>query len=273
MVLCETSVAKKWKLRSEVVSIEFVGWHLGRKIGTSGQKTSYILCFPHSVPSVGAAGKVGILLAIMAAFPFRVFQVFAWVHVAHESPERGGWPFFWVFEDFGQQTAAGGQFWSSRGDFKFDVLIVDIYFQFHSEMSKPQYNCIYCGQFMTTREANRIHIQQECLERPDAALPCACLFCGLRFPSKASLRVHLSRWCKEKWFSLFFWCFLLMKYMTLYWYSAAVQHLFLGAISNFATGFQKVNVSQNKMSKGCLYIPIYKDWHFLCIFSNALWWY
>ena len=48
---------------------------------------------------------------------------------------------------------------------------------------------------------------------------------------------------------------------------------FLGAISNFATGFQKVNVSQNKMSKGCLYIPIYKDWHFLCIFSNALWWY
>ena len=132
-----------------------------------------------------------------------------------------------------------------------------IYFQFHSEMSKPQYNCIYCGQFMTTREANRIHIQQECLERPDAALPCACLFCGLRFPSKASLRVHLSRWCKEKWFSLFFWCFLLMKYMTLYWYSAAVQHLFLGAISNFATGFQKVNVSQNKMSKGCLYIPIY----------------
>ena len=148
-----------------------------------------------------------------------------------------------------------------------------IYFQFHSEMSKPQYNCIYCGQFMTTREANRIHIQQECLERPDAALPCACLFCGLRFPSKASLRVHLSRWCKEKWFSLFFWCFLLMKYMTLYWYSAAVQHLFLGAISNFATGFQKVNVSQNKMSKGCLYIPIYKDWHFLCIFSNALWWY
>ena len=165
--------------------------------------------------------------------------------------------FFWVFEDFGQQTAAGGQFWSSRGDFKFDVLIVDIYFQFHSEMSKPQYNCIYCGQFMTTREANRIHIQQECLERPDAALPCACLFCGLRFPSKASLRVHLSRWCKEKWFSHFFWCFLLMKYMTLYWYSAAVQHLFLGAISNFATGFQKVNVSQNKMSKGCLYIPIY----------------
>ena len=115
--------------------------------------------------------------------------------------------------------------------------------------------------------------QQECLERPDAALPCACLFCGLRFPSKASLRVHLSRWCKEKWFSHFFWCFLLMKYMTLYWYSAAVQHLFLGAISNFATGFQKVNVSQNKMSKGCLYIPIYKDWHFLCIFSNALWWY
>ena len=120
-----------------------------------------------------------------------------------------------------------------------------------------KYNCIYCGQFMTTREANKIHIQQECLERPDAALPCACLFCGLRFPSKASLRVHLSRWCKEKWFSLFFWCFLLMKYMTLYWYSAAVQHLFLGAISNFATGFQKVNVSQNKMSKGCLYIPIY----------------
>ena len=108
-----------------------------------------------------------------------------------------------------------------------------------------------------TREANRIHIQQECLERPDAALPCACLFCGLRFPSKASLRVHLSRWCKEKWFSHFFLCFLLMKYMTLYWYSAAVQHLFLGAISNFATGFQKVNVSQNKMSKGCLYIPIY----------------
>ena len=172
-----------------------------------------------------------------------------------------------------EDNSAGGQFWSSRGDFKFDVLIVDIYFQFHSEMSKPQYNCIYCGQFMTTREANRIHIQQECLERPDAALPCACLFCGLRFPSKASLRVHLSRWCKEKWFSLFFWCFLLMKYMTLYWYSAAVQHLFLGAISNFATGFQKVNVSQNKMSKGCLYIPIYKDWHFLCIFSNALWWY
>ena len=58
-------------------------------------------------------------------------------------------------------------------------------------------------------------------------------------------------------FLISFWCFLLMKYMTLYWYSAAVQHLFLGAISNFATGFQKVNVSQNKMSKGCLYIPIY----------------
>ena len=119
--------------------------------------------------------------------------------------QREGGDHFFV--DFGQQTAAGGQFWSSRGDFKFDVLIVDIYFQFHSEMSKPQYNCIYCGQFMTTREANRIHIQQECLERPDAALPCACLFCGLRFPSKASLRVHLSRWCKEKWFSHFFFMF------------------------------------------------------------------
>ena len=82
------------------------------------------------------------------------------------------------------------------------------------QSTKSHTNCI-CLAFLQcsmtpvtpetlTREANRIHIQQECLERPDAALPCACLFCGLRFPSKASLRVHLSRWCKEKWFSHFF---------------------------------------------------------------------
>ena len=76
-----------------------------------------------------------------------------------------------------------------------------VFLQFHAEMSKSQFNCIFCGKQMTRREENRIHIQQHCLERPVDALPAPCIYCGLKFPSKASLRVHLSRWCKDKWTS------------------------------------------------------------------------
>ena len=149
------------------------------------------------------------------------------------------------------------------------TLITFLHFPFSNVSSRCLHNwtknCINYNSFDFLRYGFSMVSPWHFYQSTKSHTNCICLAflqCSMTPVTPETLRLprllKLWDWCKEKWFSHFFcWCFLLMKYMTLYWYSAAVQHLFLGAISNFATGFQKVNVSQNKMSKGCLYIPIY----------------
>ena len=58
------------------------------------------------------------------------------------------------------------------------------------------HECPFCPLAVSSAEKLRIHIQQECKERPDWDLFCS--FCGLEYESKKQLNVHMSRWCKER---------------------------------------------------------------------------
>ena len=87
---------------------------------------------------------------------------------------------------------------------KFRFISSCCYLQYFVEMNTPLWDCIYCGHPMTNKEDQRIHVQQECEERPP--WEDFCPFCGLEFPSKHSLAIHMSRWCKER--PARNWCFL-----------------------------------------------------------------
>ena len=66
---------------------------------------------------------------------------------------------------------------------------------FHDIISTPMWDCIYCGEECSNKERKRIHIQQECKERPEWNL--SCIFCGREFRRSSQLIVHKTRWCKE----------------------------------------------------------------------------
>ena len=68
--------------------------------------------------------------------------------------------------------------------------------EFDEELNAPMWDCLYCGEHFTTKEQNRIHVQQHCKERPEWDF--YCLACGLEYPTKSALTVHQARWCKEK---------------------------------------------------------------------------
>ena len=73
--------------------------------------------------------------------------------------------------------------------------IMSISLQFHEELTKPMWDCLFCGLHLTTKEQNRLHVQQKCTLRPEWDF--YCVACGLEYPTKSALKVHMARWCKK----------------------------------------------------------------------------
>ena len=63
--------------------------------------------------------------------------------------------------------------------------------EFVEELKASMWDFLYFGEHFTTKEQNRIQVQQHCKERPKWGL--YCLVCGLEYPTKSALTVHQAR--------------------------------------------------------------------------------
>ena len=75
------------------------------------------------------------------------------------------------------------------------------HFQFNSfRHLLAEYDCMYCGFPMASKEECRRHLQSDCKTKPTWDWLCNtdCMYCGLEFETGNDLKKHIVRWRNEK---------------------------------------------------------------------------
>ena len=75
------------------------------------------------------------------------------------------------------------------------------HFQFNSfRHLLAEYDCMYCGFPMASKEECRRHLQSDCKTKPTWDWLCNtdCMYCGLEFETENGLKKHIVTWCNEK---------------------------------------------------------------------------